>query len=339
MFNTQNIKKTFLQIFRQIKDFLLKPKSREFFIFLFFFFIASGFWFLQTLNEEYDTDFSIPLHLNNLPDNIVLTNDPVSALSVRVRDKGIVLMNYKLSRKLPPIELDYSQLAKQKQNHIQFSAVVLEKQILSKFNVSSKLLSIQPDSLEYIFAKGKGKRIPVSFRGKIEASQQYFVTDTIFEPDSVSIYAPSALLNQVDTAFTEETELLGLSDSTTIKIPLQYMKGVKFVPNYVILHLPTDIVTEKTVKVPLRGINFPQDKMLRTFPSYVEVTFQIGTRSFNTISEADFAINIDYWDLRSLEGDTYQIKITKAPSQAKKVRVWPTNVDFLIEKKTTQTND
>ena len=61
MFSIENITKTIKETYFRIKDFLLKPKSREFFIFLFFLFLASGFWLLQTLKEEYEEDFIIPL--------------------------------------------------------------------------------------------------------------------------------------------------------------------------------------------------------------------------------------------------------------------------------------
>lgn len=47
-------------------------------------------------------------------------------------------------------------------------------------------------------------------------------------------------------------------------------------PGAVDLTLPVDIYTEKTVEVPLHGVNFPADKVLRTFPSKVQITFKIG---------------------------------------------------------------
>ena len=53
MFERRNIQRTYLKISREVKDFLLSDKSREFFIFLFFFFVAGGFWLLQTLNNDY----------------------------------------------------------------------------------------------------------------------------------------------------------------------------------------------------------------------------------------------------------------------------------------------
>ena len=65
MFERRNIKYIYLKLSRKIKDFLLSDKSREFLIFLFFFFIAGGFWLLQTLNNDYEAEFSIPVLLNS----------------------------------------------------------------------------------------------------------------------------------------------------------------------------------------------------------------------------------------------------------------------------------
>ena len=63
MYELKNIQRTYLKISREVKDFLLSDKSREFFIFLFFFFVAGGFCLLQTLNNDYEADFSIPVRL------------------------------------------------------------------------------------------------------------------------------------------------------------------------------------------------------------------------------------------------------------------------------------
>lgn len=67
MFDRRNIQRTYLEVSRKVKDFLLSDKSREFFIFLFFFFVAGGFWLLQTLNNDYEADFSIPVRLKGCP--------------------------------------------------------------------------------------------------------------------------------------------------------------------------------------------------------------------------------------------------------------------------------
>lgn len=49
MFDRRNIKYTYLKLSKKIKDFLLSDKSREFLIFLFFFYSQ---WFLATSDAE-----------------------------------------------------------------------------------------------------------------------------------------------------------------------------------------------------------------------------------------------------------------------------------------------
>ena len=71
--------------------------------------------------------------------------------------------------------LDY----KGKDNHVKIYASDFEKKILSQLNVSSKILSIKPDTLEYIYSEGKSKLVPVRFQGKVTAGLQYYVSDTI----------------------------------------------------------------------------------------------------------------------------------------------------------------
>ena len=153
MLDRRKIRYTYLKLSKKIKDFLLSDKSREFLIFLFFFLIAGGFWLLQTLNNDYEAEFSIPVRVKDLPNNVVLTSEPPSELRVRVKDKGTVLLNYMLGKSFFPVNLSFLDY-KGKNNHVKIYASDFEKKILSQLNVSSKILSIKPDTLEYIYSEG-----------------------------------------------------------------------------------------------------------------------------------------------------------------------------------------
>ena len=112
---------------------------------------------------------------------------------------------------------------------------------------------------------------------------------------------------------------------------LTNQKGVKFVPASIEMMLPVDIYTEKTVEVPLRGVNFPADKILRAFPSKVQVTFQIGLSRFRQIDADDFHILVSYEELLHLGSDKYTVKLKNMPKGVSHVRFNPEQVDFLIE--------
>ena len=112
----------------------------------------------------------------------------------------------------------------------------------------------------------------------------------------------------------------------------------KFVPWAIDLTLPVDIYTEKTVEVLLRGINFPADKVLRAFPSKVQVTFQVGLSRFREVNASDFVVNVSYEELLKLGTDKYTVKLKSLPRGVSHVRIHPEQVDFLIEQLSSDGN-
>ncbi|MDE6215373.1 YbbR-like domain-containing protein [Bacteroides sp.] len=330
MFERRNIRRTYLKISRQVKDFLLSEKSREFFIFLFFFFVAGGFWLLRTLNNDYETSFSIPIRLKGVPNDVVITSEPASELHITVKDKGTVLLNYMLGKSFYPVTLDYADY-KSVNNRVRIYAPQFEKKVLSQLNASTRLLSMKPDTLEYIYATGASKRVPVKLQGTLSAGREYYLSDTLFRPDSVLVYAPAAVLDTITVASTQALKLENISDTLKQQVSLQVQKGVKFVPSSIEMTLPVDIYTEKTVEVPVRGVNFPADKVLRAFPSKVQVTFQVGMSRFRQVGADDFHIYVTYEELLKLGSDKYTIKLKNLPKEVSRVRFNPSQIDFLIE--------
>ena len=73
MFNIKDIGLYYKKTKEKVKDFLLSDNCKESLIFLFFFIISFGFWLLQTLKNDYEADFHIPVRLKNVPDNVVWT--------------------------------------------------------------------------------------------------------------------------------------------------------------------------------------------------------------------------------------------------------------------------
>ena len=77
----------------------------------------------------------------------MITSEPVSELHIKVKDKGTVLLNYMLGKSFYPVSLDFSDY-KAVDNHVRIYASQFEKKVLSQLNVSTRLLSMKPDTLE-----------------------------------------------------------------------------------------------------------------------------------------------------------------------------------------------
>ncbi len=338
MFGHKNMPILYLKAINRIKDFLFSEKSREFFIFLFFFFVAAGFWLLQTLNNDYEKEFSIPVRLRGVPDNVVITSEPATELRIRVKDKGTVLFNYIVGKSFYPVTLDFKDYASDN-SILRITASQYEKKISGQLKTSTSLLSINPDTLEYIYSTGDSKRIPVKLGGELSAGKQYYIPDTIFEPDSVTVYAPKNVLDTITAAYTKHVVITGISDTLVRHIPLSVSKGIKFVPSSTLMTVPVDIYTEKTVEVPLHGVNFPPDKALIAFPSKIQVTFQIGAGHFRMVNAEDFHIDVHYEELLNLGNNKYTVRLDDVPEGIRNVRFNPEQIDFIIEEVQTDNGD
>ncbi len=166
MFDKRNIRIYYLRTLEKIRSFLLSRNSREFLIFLFFVFVSFCFWLLQILNDDYETEFSIPLRMKNVPNNVVLTSELPSELKIGVKDRGTVLTNYMLGQTFYPVTIDFKDY-ESKGTQVRIPVSTLLKKITGQLNQSTRLLTVRPDTLEFIYTKGEAKKFLSSCREKL----------------------------------------------------------------------------------------------------------------------------------------------------------------------------
>lgn len=330
MFDVKNIEQYYRLGIQKIRKFLLSNKCKECLVFLFFVLVSFAFWMLQTLDDVYQTEFKVPLRLKNVPKEAVLTSELPNEVRVRVEDRGTVLLNYMLGRTFFPVSFDFNDY-RDKGTHVHISSAELLKKVAAQLNVSTHLISVRPDTLDFIYTMGKAKKVPVRLNGEVRAGLQYYVSHIGFVPDSVIAYAPQEVLDTLTAAYTERVDLENVADTLHKRVSLQKLKGVKFIPAYNDLSVYVDMYSEKTVEVPIVGINFPANKVLRTFPSKVQVTFQVGLMHFKEISSEDFFIGVTYEDILKANGDKLLLTLKSVPDYVSHARIIPASVDYLIE--------
>lgn len=94
-------------IFPIVVNFLFSTVNKEFLIFLFFLALSGVFWLMMTLNETYEKEMRIPVHIVNVPQNVVLTSDSVDTVKVSLSDKGFVLLGYMYGDGLRPLKVNF----------------------------------------------------------------------------------------------------------------------------------------------------------------------------------------------------------------------------------------
>ena len=195
---------------------------------------------------------------------------------------------------------------------------------------SSKMLSINPSSLDVYYSTGESKRVPVKFNGSVKAAQQHLIRGMRLTPDSVDIYATYSQLDTLHVVYTEYSTFKNLEDSLHTHVKTQQMIGVKVVPGSVMLDVAVDLYTEKKITVPILAENMPENLVLRSFPVRCEVTFQVSASDFDDVKEEDFLIVVDYNAVKE-GGERYPIRLVSYPDNVSNVRVTPKTVECIVE--------
>lgn len=320
----------FRRVYIIIRSFLFRILNRQFLIFLFFLFLSAAFWLFVSLDEDYEADFIVPIHLKNVPENVVITTDLARELHVTLKDKGATLLNYKYGQKIAPVVVDFEEYANHS-GHSRFLTSDLVRQVVSQLSSATKIVSVKPDTLEFYFNYGLFKRVPVRIQGTIHTDSHYYLSTVSVKPDSVAVYAIRSILDTITAAYTRPLYVRNLTDTMTMNVELSRVKGAKFEPSRVKVSLFAEQMTEKTVQVPVQWVNFPATKSLRTFPSKVNVTFQVGMAMYRRITAADFVLVVNYEELLENRTNKCRLSLKTIPTGVTHVRIYPQEVDYLIE--------
>lgn len=319
-----------MRFLRIIKRFLSKAMDRNFLVFLFFLLLSASFWYVLTLYEEYEVEFSVPVRLQNVPENTVITSELPSEFHVVLKDKGNILMKYKYAG-LPAINVDF---AKYENNvgHVVVPTSEFTKFIQQKVEPTTRLATVKSERMEYFYNRnGLKMRFPIQLQSTIETDHLYVVSSVRMDHDSVTVYSIPEVLDTLKNVYTEPLYLTNVSSNTKTTLKLQPVRGAKFEIYEVEVAVDVDQMTEKSVTVPISGINFPATKTLRTFPSKVKIAFQVGMSQYRKITSEDFVLVLNYEDLLSLNDGTAKLSLKSVPEGASHVRIIPEKVEFLIE--------
>jgi len=97
------------------------------------------------------------------------------------------------------------------------------------------------------------------------------------------------------------------------------------------LIISVESFTEKTLKVDIEPVNLPDSIYLKSFPSKVNLTFNVILSQFESISVKDFQAVVDYRDHQP-GTTTLKVKLLRQPPFIGRIRISPESVDYIIER-------
>ncbi len=324
-----------------IRNFLLKIFSKEFLIFVFFLALSGSFWLMMTLNDSYETELSVELRLTDVPKNVVVTEELDSVVRFTVRDKGFQIATYEYGKALNPIFVSFRQYNDGKSRGV-IPLNDIQKQLSARLHKSTKITSIKATNIEFSFNYGQHKTVPVKLLGTIKPGHNYNLAFVRFYPETVTVYAGRRTLDSIGSAYTERQHISNVTETKEFEVELQKVQRAKFVPNKVKVKLYPDVLTDETVSVPIEVINLPSDKVLRTFPSKVQVRFVVGAyrlRSMPRNAETKellpvgFRVVADYNAVAGGKASKCPVYVASSPEGIRNIRTLSGSVDYVIEQR------
>lgn len=317
---------------KAFKSFLFSTVNREFLLFMFFLVLSGIFWLSMTLNETYDIELKVPVQVVNIPNNIVMTSEETDTVKLSIQDKGLVLLGLVLENDLN-IMLNFGNYNHQS-GKLTIPSSELSKLIAQQLTISTKVNSIKPDKLEFYYNYGSYKKVPIRWSGRVLPEQLFFIANTIYQPDSITVYAPKDKLDSINVVYTEPLNYINFRDTLDITCKLQKTVGVKTIPDKVNIKFVTDVLTEESIDgIPVQGINMPEGKTLRTFPAKVKVKFVTGANIFRRLKPTDFVVVADYNELKMNPTEKCRIYLRNVPDGITRAHLQQTQVDYIIETK------
>jgi len=324
-----------------IKKFLKERNlkaDRRLIIFLFFVVLSTIFWFLNRLDEDYETEITLPIRYSDFPADKILVNDLPDHFKLRVKAHGFKLLEYKVSNKFLPFPINVNKLtlrfdSRSKDDQLYALTKNINDDIKRWLDSELEILLISPDSLYFNFADRMFKKVPVKSKLNIVPATQFMLRGGImFSPDSITISGADLIVDTINEVYTRPKDLFELKENYEKEIKLEKISNIDFSENEVAVSLDIDKFTEGTQEIKLNVINVPDSLVLRTFPKEISISYFVALSDYDKVLPQLFQAVIDYNEIES-QDSKLSVKILNSPEYINTIRFNPEKVEYIIEKK------
>ena len=329
------IARRFRVVARKIGATFRQERTRELFTFLGFVLLSMIFWFMQGLNEEVENTFTVPVELENLPENTTLITDLPTHVEVRIRDKVPVMLGYAIEG-LSPLKINFQEYDTNRTSFL-LSPAQLEVILRASLRPTTTLISVIPDTLKLLYTHNAGKRVKLTVRGKASTSPQCVLSgDMTADIDSVMVYGEQSLLKTLREVYTSEFEAKKLNDTLRTTVSVAQIPNLRIVPDRVTVTIPVEEMTSKTLDIPVIPQNVPESWTLITFPSTIQLTCMMPFSKFSLVDNGSFLLGVDYLNLSQQPAPgKLGIKVLQSPEYVRNIVLSQDSVDYILEHKST----
>ena len=295
---------------------------------IFFSFVAISFiiWFFKKFSKEYQEEIKMKIELVNIPRSFIISSVSDTILNLNLKATGFQFLYYYFLDNT--IQISFKKAI--------YSNNVGQLEIASEFNKlqdqllgDTQILSFFPSKIEITYQPKFSKQVPIVFP-KFNLDVGYSVTNINLNPDSIIVTGPKNIIADITHVNLNYKTESPIKSNFSQKIPIK-LKENELSYNFteVNVEVSVDLFSEKILNIPISVSNFPKNRVLKLFPSQVELVFSSTINNLKKIKQSDFKVGFNY-DSIDKEKNTAKINLLKSPLGADNVRLDPQSVFFLI---------
>lgn len=271
------------------------------------------------------------VHYGELPKGLYINGDKSTQIKATVQSTGFVVVRYSLRR--PNLQMSHNQLREKDSRYYLLSDQLLQPlrdHLFSRIEVRG----IEPDTVWIPIEELHTKKVPVKPNVSIGFETGYQLTRPFtVEPDSVTIYGNSALLEETWYVETQATKLRKVKSSFEEEVKLITPSKATFSlhPHQVKIKGDVSKVSERVIKVSITPKNLPESSQVRLFPSEVDILCTGSISNLKELTAQQIKVIADF-EQKSNDGQRVMLSITTKPEHIRAVFLKEAEVNFLIRK-------
>jgi hypothetical protein len=289
---------------------------------------------MTKLSKEYDTTIKYPISYQNLPNDKLLQEDPLSEIDVHIKATGFKLISAEIFPKNLLIDASniYSKSINDYYLLLSQQRLSLQKQMRTGVQIDHFI----NDSIKFNLGLLKVKKVPVKVATDITYSSGYELNGVLqVSPDSITINGPEFILDTIHFVSTTLLQKKGINNSIDQELMIKNFdasSNVKFNQKKVVVKALVEKYTEGTFEVPFEIVNLPEGMTINTFPKLVKITFRVALSNFNKVDASSFVIECNY-KMSNESSLSYLIpRLVEKSSLVKNTKISPLKIDYIINK-------
>lgn len=317
----------------------LKPRlNRRSVAFFLSLILSTLFWLLTSLSKDYVDEFNIPVVYENLPENLIIVNQPVDVVTAEVKGFGFDLLWHwlKFDKVQINVPANPTSLASTKRGGEEVHFLLTQEKtgkVSSIGDEQLEVLRIYPDTLFLKFRPLYQKKLPVKLNAEITFSKQFgFEEEPILEPDSIVVSGLKADVQAIEFVTTSKQTWTELEQSITAEVTLlndHDPQLVRYGQEKVQVAVNVAQFTEGSVTIPIRVIGY-NSSSVKVYPSEVEVKYQLPLADYDQVTAEMFRASVML--NTNTAGQLLSVTLDEAPVQVRQTRIIPSQVEYIVQK-------